>query len=375
MRRLARLLILAPLLGALSPAVASAAVNDTAATATPVDGIAWTSLANVRPLVIQGTDWGAASAVAKEPDPLPSCTGLAGYYNLWYRVTVRERSVLRIQATSTDPVRYQPIVQIISLPDRTEVGCGLGNDSRTGSIANATAVVSSNGDQPADYLVRIAQVGNNAPVGGLPTVTVDFSGQDLTQPSIVVAAPGIAQPHQAAAYDASGTFDRESDLDLSTASWIFYPNGDQPTASVAGLKVPFTWPTAGVFRGVFTIRDRAGNSQRYEFLQVVRDSTRPTVKLLAFAPRPRQLTLRLSVRASEAVTVRLLVTQGGSVLYRGSFKRTAGQRAYLSLRLRKRASAKPIIVTGIVRDASQNGATLPLCVLDPTGRNSHCFHP
>ena len=375
MRRLARLLILASLLGALSPATASADVNDSAATATPVDGIAWTSLANVRPLVIQGTEWGAASPLPKEPDPLPSCTGLAGYYNLWYRVTVRERSVLRIQATSTDPVRYQPIVQIIALPDRSEVGCGLGNDSRTGSIANATAVVSSNGDQPADYLVRIAQVGNNAPVGGLPTVTVDFSGQDLTQPSIVVAAPGIAQPGQAAAYDASGTFDRESDLDLSTASWTFYPSGDLPSAPLAGLKVAFSWPAVGVFRGVFSIRDRAGNSQRYEFLQVVRDSVRPTVKLLAYAPRPGQRKLRLSVRASENVTVRLLVTQGGSVLFRGSFARKAGQRSYLSVRLRRRASSKPIIVTGIVRDASQNGATLPLCVLDPSGRNSHCFHP
>ena len=375
MRRLARLLILASLLGALFPAAASADVNDSAATATPVDGIAWTSLANVRPLVIQGTDWGAASPIPKEPDPLPSCTGLAGYYNLWYRVTVRERSVLRIQATSTDPVRYQPIVQIISLPDRSEVGCGLGNDSRTGSIANATAVVSSNGDQPADYLVRIAQVGNNAPVGGLPTVTVDFSGQDLTQPSIVVAAPGIAEPGQAAAYDASGTFDRESDLDPSTASWTFYPNGDAPSAPLAGLKVAFSWPTAGVFRGVFSIRDRAGNSQRYEFLQVVRDSVRPTVKLLAYAPQPGARKLRLSVRASEHVTVRLLVTQGGSVLFRGSFTRKAGERSYLSVRLRRRVSSKPIIVTGIVRDSSQNGATLPLCVLDPSGRNSHCFHP
>ena len=375
MRRLARLLILASLLGALSPATASADVNDSAVTATPVDGIAWTSLANVRPLVIQGADWGAASPIPKEPDPLPSCTGLAGYYNLWYRVTVRERSVLRIQATSTDPVRYQPIVQIISLPDRAEVGCGLGNDSRTGSIANATAIVWPNGDQPADYLVRIAQVGNNAPVGGLPTVTVNFSGEDLTQPQIVVAPPGIAEPGKAATYDASGSFDRESDLDLSSASWTFYPQGDQPTAPLPGLKVPFTWPSAGIFRAVFMIRDRAGNAQRYEFLQVIRDSTRPTVKLLAYAPAPGQRKLRLSVRASEAVTVRLLVTQGGSVLYRGSFTRRARQRSFIALRLRKRTSAKPIIVTGIVRDASQNGAALPLCVLDPSGRNSHCFHP
>ena len=369
-------LLLATLVTLLVPVTASASGNDSAATATPVDGIAWTSLTNVRQIVVQGSDWGAASPTPLEPDPLPSCTGLAGYYNLWYRVTVHERSVLRVQAASTDPVRYQPIVQIISLPDRGEAGCGLGNDSRTGAIANATAIVWGNGDQPSDYLIRLAQVGNNGPVGGLPTVTLSISGQDLTQPSIVMTPPGIAEPGVPVTYDASASFDRESDLDVSTASWTFFPTtADKPAAPVSGLKVPFVWPTAGSFRAVFTISDRAGNTQRYDFLQVVRDTIRPTARLLAFAPRLHHRLLRVSVRASEAVTVRLLVTQGGSVLYRGTFRRIRGQRAYHSIRLRHRVSNKPVLVSGIVRDAAQNASALPTCSLDPLGRHSHCFRP
>ena len=90
--------------------------------------------------VVQAADWGEATTGPEDADPLPSCTGIAGFRSMWYSLDVPEAAVLRVTVVSTDPVRYQPVVNVLD-PSREEVGCGLANDVRQGATANATAYV------------------------------------------------------------------------------------------------------------------------------------------------------------------------------------------------------------------------------------------
>ena len=75
-------------------------------------------------------------------------------------------------------------------PLYSEVACGLANDVKTGSKANATAYVTPAPDgTPATYFARIAQVANSSPSFGLPTLTVSFAGRDVTPPHIIMKMP------------------------------------------------------------------------------------------------------------------------------------------------------------------------------------------
>ena len=108
---------------------------------------------------------------------------------MWYSVSVPEAAVLRVTVVSTDNARYQPVVTVLD-PNHDEVGCGIANTAKTGATANATAYVTPGADNaPATYLVRVAEVTNNSPSGGLPTLTVRFAARDVTAPHIRVRCP------------------------------------------------------------------------------------------------------------------------------------------------------------------------------------------
>ena len=115
---------------------------------------------------------------------------------MWYSLEVKEAAVLRVTVVSTDPVRFQPVVNVVS-PSQEEVGCGLANDVRQGATANATAYVTPAADgTPQTYLIRVAEVANNSPSGGLPSLTVRFAAQDVTPPHIRVSQSDSRRPRR-----------------------------------------------------------------------------------------------------------------------------------------------------------------------------------
>ena len=186
--RLVRLLAVA--CACLVPAAAAHAAapgNDMPTAATPVT-LQWTAQSEFQSLV-QASDWGEATTGPEDADPLPSCTGSTGFRSMWYSLQVKEAAVLRVTVVSTDPVRFQPVVNVLS-PAQEEVGCGLANDVKQGATANATAYVTPGVDgTPQTYLIRVAEVANNSPSGGLPSLTVRFAAHDVTPPHIRVCTP------------------------------------------------------------------------------------------------------------------------------------------------------------------------------------------
>ena len=103
-------------------------------------------------------------------------------------------------------MRFQPVVNVLS-PSHEEVGCGLANDVKQGATANATAYVTPAADGKAQtYLIRVAEVANNSPSGGLPSLTVRFAAQDVTPPHIRVSQSGKSTPAPGVptTYDALG---------------------------------------------------------------------------------------------------------------------------------------------------------------------------
>jgi hypothetical protein len=376
--RLARLLAVA--CACLVPAAAAHAAappNDTRSAAQPVTSPTWTSLNSPQDISVQATDWGDATTGPEDADPLPSCTGSVGFRSIWYSLSVPEASVLRVTVVSTDPVRYQPVVSILDASNN-EVGCGLANDVRLGATANATAYVSPiDAKTPAIYLIRVAEVANNSPSGGLPALTVRFAAQDVTPPHILVTVPsGKVPPLQSVAYDASGTTDAASQVDATTARWEFYdkrPDGTETVQSKSGLQVRYSWLSPGIHQVIFRVSDRAGNESMYRFTTLVLDAVRPDVKFSLRPPAPGARRIRITVTASESVKVRLLVTQvghKGPLLKRFvNFWGTATHAR--SVPLGGVVGKGLLVISGIARDRSGNTTALPQCVVDPvTGQGS-----
>jgi hypothetical protein len=356
---------------------AAAPANDTRSGAQLVTSPTWTSLNSPQDVSVPATDWGDATTGPEDADPLPSCTGSVGFRSIWYSLSVPEASVLRVTVVSTDPVRYQPVVSILD-GSNNEVGCGLANDVRLGATANATAYVSPiDAKTPAIYLVRVAEVANNSPSGGLPALTVRFAAQDVTPPHILVTVPsGKVPPGHAVAYDASGTTDAASQVDATTARWEFNdkrPDGTETVQQKPGLQVSYTWLSPGIHQVVFRVSDRAGNESMYRFSTLVLDALRPDVKFSLRPPAPGARRIRITLTASESVKVRLLVTQVGRktpLLKRFvSFWGTATHAR--SVPLRGVVGKGLLVISGIARDVSGNTTALPQCVVDPvTGQGS-----
>ncbi|MDX6542073.1 MAG: hypothetical protein QOI71_3683 [Gaiellales bacterium] len=362
------------------PATAAQAAppaNDTRSAAQPVTSPTWTSLNSPQDVSVQATDWGDATTGPEDADPLPSCTGSVGFRSMWYSLSVPEAAVLRVTVVSTDPVRYQPVVSILDASN-TEVGCGLANDVRLGATANATAYVTPiDENTPATYLVRVAEVTNNSPSGGLPALTVRFAAQDVTPPHIRVIMPsGKVPPGQSVAYDATSTTDAASQVDALTAHWEFHDkraDGTETLHTKDGLQVRYTWLSSGIHQVAFRVSDRAGNESMYRFTTLVQDAVRPDVKFSLRPPEPGARRIRVTISASESVKVRLLVTEVGRkrpLLNRFvNFWGTATHAR--SVPLRGIVGKGLLVISGVARDRSGNTTALPQCWVDPvTGQGS-----
>jgi hypothetical protein len=377
--RLVRLLAVA--CACLVPAAVAQAQppNDTPTGAQDVGTLGWTSLSVSQDIVVPAADWGDATTGPEDADPLPSCTGAPGFKSMWYRVTVPEAAVLKVTVISTDTTRYQPVVTVLD-PSNNEVACGVLAVGKAGATANATAYVTPNTDgTPTTYLVRIAQVTLQSPSAGLPVVTVRFAGRDVTPPHIVVNLPGRATPRTPTVYNAEGTFDNGSGIDPTTAHWEFHEkiNGRDVTKSKDGMRVSYSWRTAGARPVVFVVKDRAGNESMYRFSTFVLDVTPPDVSFSLRPPAPGAHRLRVVVKASESVHLRLLVTQFGrrKPLLRRSVDFWGDTSHSRSIPLLGGVGKGILVITGVARDLAGNITALPQCVVDPVTGQGTCAAP
>ena len=153
---------------------------------------------------------------------------------------------------STDTARYQPVATI--LDGRNELACGLAATGKAGATANATAYVTPAADgNPATYLIRVAELGNNSPVGGLPTLTVRFAAKDVTPPHIGVTFPSgkVAAAEERCPTTHSKTTDLASGIDAAAATWEFHDKRRDKTPVVrtrTGLMVTYPWLSSGAAR-------------------------------------------------------------------------------------------------------------------------------
>jgi hypothetical protein len=372
--------------GPVAAASAAPPPNDLRTAATPVAGLGWTKTSSVS-VVVQATDWGDATTGPEDADPLPSCSGSAGYRSIWYSLVVPEAAVLRVTVASSDPVRFQPLVNVLDW-NNEEVGCGLANDVRQAATANATAYVTPMADgTPGRYLIRVAEVANNSPSGGLPVLTVGFNARDVTPPHIRVTLPvETVAPDDLATYDAgptarsAGTTDEASQINPATALWEFHDRSAtraETTKRIAGMRVSYRWRTRGAHEVVFTVSDFAGNRAMYRFTTVVQDTVRPDVRFSLRPPAPGARRLRITVDASESVKIRLVMTQAGKrgPLLRRTISFWGDTSHSRSVPLRGIVGKGVLLISGIARDLAGNATALPQCVVDPVTGRGRCISP
>ena len=115
-----------------------------------LDGAVGVPVARARP-----SDWGEATTGPEDADPLPSCTGSTGFRSMWYSLAVTEAAVLRVTVVSTDPVRFQPVVNVLS-PSQRRGRLRPRERRQGGATANATAYVTPGGPWDAADLSRCA---------------------------------------------------------------------------------------------------------------------------------------------------------------------------------------------------------------------------
>jgi hypothetical protein len=212
-------------------------------------------------------------------------------------------------------------------------------------------------------------------------LTVSFAAKDVTAPHIIVTVPsGKVPPRTPAEYDASGTTDLASGVDSATAKWEFHDERADHTPVVRtrdGLQVKYPWLSPGVHQVVFSVQDRAGNKNTYRFTTLVQDSVRPDVKFSLRPPEPGARRLRITVKASESVHLRLLVTQVGrnGPLLRGYVSFWGTSLHTRSVPLRGIVGKGLIVVSGVARDLAGNTTLLPQCVVDPVTGQGACTSP
>jgi hypothetical protein len=377
--RLVRLLAVA--CACLVPAAvaqADAPGNDIPTTAQLVPALGWTSLSVSQDIVVSAAEWGEATTGPEDADPLPSCTGAIGFKSQWYAVQVPEAAVLKVTVISTDTARYQPVVTILAPGLQDEVACGVLAVGKAGATANATAYVTPTADgTPAMYVVRIAQVTLQSPVGGLPMLTVRFAGRDVTPPHIIVQSPSKVQPKTATLYSADGSTDAGSDIDPASAHWEFFDKSKTVAKTRDGMHVNYAWTTSGAHAVVFKVKDRAGNESMYRFTTFVLDTVRPTVSFNLRPPLPGAHRLRVVIKASESVHVRLLVSEAGrrKALLRSTVNFWGDASHSRSIPLNGGVGQGLLVISGVARDLAGNATPLPQCLVDPVTGQGNCAAP
>jgi hypothetical protein len=357
-------------------------VNDLPTTAQDVGALGWTSLSVSQDIVVPASDWGEASTGPEDADPLPSCTGAIGFKSMWYSVSVPEAAVLRVTVISTDTTRYQPVVTVLAPGGQDEVACGVLAVGKAGATATATAYVTPGADGAAAvYVVRVAQVTLQSPSAGLPILTVRFAGRDVTPPHIIVRSPSKTQPKTATPYAADDarlpTTDAGSGIDATSAHWEFYDKSTTVPKTRDGMHVSYAWTSPGAHAVVFKVKDRAGNESMYRFTTFVQDTVRPAISFSLRPPVPGAHRLRVVIKASESVQVRLLVTEAGrrKALLRSTVKFWGDASHSRSIPLTGGVSKGLLVVSGVARDLAGNATALPQCVVDPVTGQGNCAAP
>ena len=340
----------------------------------------WTSLSVFQDVVVQATEWTSATTGPEDADPLPSCTNIPGFRSMWYSIVVPEAAVLRVAVTATDN-RYEPVVTVRD-PSNDEVGCGRANASKPGSAANATAYVTPKADgSPATYLVRVAEFADNSASAGLPTLLVRFAARDVTAPHIRVNYPqGAVAPGTPTTYDATETDDGASQVNPASARWEFHDkvNGQKVIRTRSGnVRESYRWVAPGPHDVIFRVADFAGNESMYRFTTFVQDTLRPDEKFSLRPPEPGDRRLRITVRSSESVHVRLLVTQAGRAkpLMRRAVSFWGDKSHARSVPLRGPVRKGLLVISGFARDLAGNTTALPQCVVDPVTGQGRCTSP
>ena len=230
------------------------------------------------PVVVQASDWGEATTGPEDANPLPSCTGSTGFRSMWYSLPVPEAAVLRVTRRLDRPGAL-PARRQHARPGRmSEVGCGLANDVKPGATANATAYVTPAADgTPQTYLVRVAEVAQQLPVGRPAHADRALRRRDVTPPHIRVCSPEATAA--AGCPDdlrrPSRTTDKASQVNPATALWEFH-DGSTARNDVmkprTALRVNYTWKSPGPHDGRLPVADIAGNQNMYRFTTLVRDT-------------------------------------------------------------------------------------------------------
>ena len=227
--------------------------------------------------------------------------------------------------------------------------------------------------------MRVAQVTLQSPSGGLPTLTVRFAGRDVTPPHILVSSPGTVEPNtavdlQRARLERRRVRHRSDDRALGV---LRQERDRSRTTSNGKLNPSYSWKKPGAHKVIFSVKDRAGNVSMYRFTTLVLDTVRPAVTFSFRPPMPGAHRLRVVVKASESVHIRLLVTQGGrrKPLLRRVVTFWGEARHSRSIPLNGGVGRGVVLISGIARDLAGNATALPQCVVDPVSGQGSCTTP
>ena len=324
--------------------------------------------------------WDDATSTDDATLPNPTCFGSAGFHSMWYRLDVPESGVVTIGLSSDNVKYYRPLVTIIDTKKNVEAACGLGG---TALLPGTQVLASSYVASGTTYLIRIASAvddptNNNGPNDNsvqLPGLQLTEMIRDITPPVISVTVSKTVGVRRAFTFNAIGSSDSGSHIDPASALWTFYDGGN--LTQVSGLlELKHAWDSAGLHRVTLSLRDMAGNANKYQFNVLVHSYVPPKVKMRVLAPRRGARSLSIRLTHDMPVRVRIVVLQAGRKLrtisqtIKGFHKTTI-----FGVRLGgKIAKTGFVIVSGTASDLSNPPNTVPLstCSVRPGKAGGVC---
>jgi hypothetical protein len=318
----------------------------------------------------------------------PSCVGATQltYNSLWYSVTILEPAVLTVQAWTSDSqaTQYQPVVTVVSKDLSKEYACGrAGSDSETSSTATGSSYLDA-----GTYLIRLASVTkpptSTQQVAQAPNLFLLVKLRDVTPPAIAVQIPAkIVGTGKKYTFNPSDSSDHGSGIDWGSASWLFYDDGvttpeTNPAATSAQqAEGTYAWKTSGFHRVDLTLYDVANNSSTYTFFVYVHSYVLPKMGLSVSVPLPGASSIRLVLKHSLPVNVRLVVFQGGKLLRLIPAKLLKGKKSsklVIALRSRVKKKGGELTISGMASTLGTypNSVPLPTCAVDPVKGTGTC---
>jgi hypothetical protein len=325
---------------------------------------------------VPSSDWSQATAGG---DPQPSCTGPGSDHSQWWSISVPEAGTLKVTVNSANPATFLPVVTLYDASGN-EIACSTTSEDVKANPppVNVNAYVFPIAeDTPQTYLVRVAEAIPQAATGR-QSYDLFVTGHDLTAPHVQVTMPkNRTEVRDNVTYDAMGTVDRESLVDLTSGVWTF-KDGYTTDPPVLGMTASHRWKTPGLHKVTFTVKDNAGNSTTYTFFVFVHDFTPPKIGSFGVkrVPFPGDRWLTIVVTHDEPITLRVTVMQGTKLLYRNNMRLLKGKTAQRRIHLRRKVAATPwISISGSAKDSAGNITVLPGCQLDPVKGGGKCFSP